>query len=35
MYHSGDAQYQEIARQYGVVLSGIEEKTNWLNSLNI
>lgn len=35
MHRSGDAQYQEIARQYGIVLSGIEEKKTWLNSLNV
>lgn len=33
MHRSGDARYRELARQYGIVLSGIEERAKWLNPL--
>ncbi|KAF1323582.1 hypothetical protein FI667_g10428, partial [Globisporangium splendens] len=35
LYQHADAQYQSIAKEYGVVLQHIEEKKNWLTSLDV
>uniref|UniRef100_K3WFG8 Uncharacterized protein n=1 Tax=Globisporangium ultimum (strain ATCC 200006 / CBS 805.95 / DAOM BR144) TaxID=431595 RepID=K3WFG8_GLOUD len=35
LYRHADAQYQSIAKEYGVVLQHIEEKKNWLTSLDV
>lgn len=35
LYQNADPQYHAIAHEYGSVLRSIEEKRNWLNSLDL